>query len=103
MADEGLVIRARGRSGLTRNVEVTQNIVERVEIARSATYKLNCAHYGGNQYESQDFFCSQKAECAPEDAPDVSEALYQFCRGEVRRAVAEAIADLKRRKVQYGA
>lgn len=100
--DEGLVIRSRGKATLVQRVEVEQKLVERVEIARSFSFKLNCANHGGLQYESQDFFCSQKAECSPEDAPDVSEALYQFCKGEVRRAVAEAIADLKRRKVQYG-
>jgi len=97
--DEGLIIRARGRSSLTRNIEVTQNIVERVEIARSFSFKLNCANHGGMLYESQDFFCSQKAECAPEDAADVSEALYQFCKSEVRRNVKEAIADLRRRSI----
>lgn len=96
--DEGLLIKARGKSSLVRRVEVDQPIVERVEIARSFSFKMSMQHYGGNQYESQDFFCSQKSECAVEDAADVSEALYQFCKGEVRRAVREAIADLRNRR-----
>lgn len=71
----------------------------RVEIARSFSFKLNCANHGGAPYESQDFFCSEKCECAIEDAEDTSEMLYQFCKSEVRRAVREAIADLKNRRV----
>jgi hypothetical protein len=73
--------------------------VARVEIARSFSYKLNCANHGGAQYESHDFFCSEKAECAIEDAEDVSEMLYQFCKSEVRRAVKEHIAEMKNRRV----
>lgn len=73
--------------------------VLRVEIARSFSFKLNCANYGGNQYESQDFFCSEKAECAIDDADDVSEMLYQFCKSQVRLAVKDAIAELQKRRV----
>ncbi len=54
----------------------------RVEIARSFSYKLNVG-----SFESRDFFCSQKAECEPEDSAAVSEALYQFCKSQVMRAV----------------
>ena len=53
-----------------------------VEIARSFSYKLNVGNY-----ESRDFFCSQKAECKPEDAEKVSESLADFCKEEVVRAV----------------
>ena len=55
-----------------------------VEVARSFTYKLN----SGN-YESRDFFCSQKAECKVEDAEATSERLYQFCKKEVIRSINE--------------
>lgn len=72
--------------------------VARVEIARSFSYKLNCANYGGAQYESHDFFCSEKAECAIEDEEQVSEALHQFCRAEVKRAVKDYVAGLRQRK-----
>ena len=58
-----------------------------VEIARSFAYKLNVGNY-----QSADFFCSQKAECKPTEADAVSEALYQFCK----RDVAKAVNDFKR-------
>ncbi len=73
-------------------------LIVRVEIARSFSYKLNVAHYGGNQYESRDFFCSEKAECSIEDQAEVSAALYQFCRAEVLRSVKEYIANLRRQR-----
>ena len=55
-----------------------------VEIARSYSFKLNVGNY-----ESRDFFCSQKAECRPEEAEAVSERLYEFCRRQVLRAVEQ--------------
>ncbi len=55
----------------------------RVEIVRSFSYKLNVGNF-----ESRDFFCSEKAECAAEDAEATSELLYEFCKREVLRAVA---------------
>jgi hypothetical protein len=59
-----------------------------VEIVRSFTYKLNVGNY-----ESRDFFCSQKAECKLADAMEVSEALYQFCKQQVMRAVNDYMKD----------
>ena len=56
----------------------------RVEIARSFSYKLNVGNY-----ESRDFFCSQKSECSEAEAEDVSERMYIFCRSQVLKAVAE--------------
>lgn len=56
----------------------------RVEITRSFSYKLNVGNY-----ESRDFFCSQKAECALEDAALTAEALHAFCRAQVMQAVRE--------------
>lgn len=55
-----------------------------VEVVRSFSYKLNCGNY-----ESRDFFCSQKAECKAADAGTVSEALYQFCKSQVLASVRE--------------
>lgn len=55
-----------------------------VEIARSFSFKLNVGNY-----ESRDFFCSQKAECKAEDAEVTSDRLYQFCRDQVLKAVKE--------------
>lgn len=56
--------------------------MELIEIARSFSYKLNMGNY-----ESRDFFCSQKAECKPEDAEATSDALHDFCKKQVLRAV----------------
>jgi hypothetical protein len=50
----------------------------KVEIVRSFAYKLNAGNY-----ESRDFFCSQKQECDEEDAFAVSSRLYQFCQQQV--------------------
>lgn len=55
-----------------------------VEVARSFSYKLNVGNY-----ESRDFFCSQKAECKAEDAEATSEKLHAFCRAQVLKAVKE--------------
>ncbi len=52
------------------------------EIVRSFSFKLNAGNY-----ESRDFFCSQKAECRLEDAEEVSDRLYQFCKQQVMRSV----------------
>jgi len=56
----------------------------RCEIVRSFTYKLNVG-----DYESRDFFCSQKSECRIEDAEDISLRLYRFCKEQVMRSVME--------------
>lgn len=82
MSDDALILRPAP----------TKPII-RVEIARSFSYKLNAGNY-----ESRDFFCSQKAECSIEDQAEVSEALYQFCRSEVLRAVKEYISMMKRQR-----
>ncbi len=65
------------------------------EIARSFSYKLNVGNY-----ESRDFFCSQKSECAWEDAEAVSKALHEFCRKQVLAAVAEYRAAMKEQQQQ---
>lgn len=55
-----------------------------VEVARSFAFKLNAGNY-----QSADFFCSQKAECLPEEAEATSARLYAFCRSEVAKAVKQ--------------
>lgn len=55
-----------------------------VEVARSFSFKLNAGNY-----ESRDFFCSQKAECKAEDAEITSQRLYDFCKREVMKSVKE--------------
>lgn len=53
-----------------------------IEIARSFSFKLNAGNF-----ESRDFFCSQKAECKWKDAEATSQALYDFCKNEVLKSV----------------
>ena len=62
------------------NLEATEGVM--VETARSFSFKLNVGNY-----QSADFFSSQKAQSEWNDAPEVSEALYQFCKNDVAKAV----------------
>lgn len=55
-----------------------------VEVARSFSFKLNVGNY-----ESRDFFCSQKAECRAEEAEATSDKLYAFCKAQVLKDVKE--------------
>jgi hypothetical protein len=59
----------------------------KVEIVRSFAYKLNAGNY-----ESRDFFCSQKQECEEEEAAATAARLFDFCAktvmGDVRRYLA---------------
>ena len=54
------------------------------EITRSFSYKLNLGNY-----QTADFFCSQKSEVPEDQAEEKSEALYQFCKEEVMKSVDE--------------
>lgn len=60
------------------------NITGRVTISRSFSFKLNVG-----QYESRDFFCAQKAECAAEDMDTISDALHTFCKRQVMASVRD--------------
>lgn len=62
-----------------------------IGITRSFSFKLNLGNY-----ESADFFCSQRAECDPAMADEVSRDLDQFCQDEV----AEAIKEFKTRRAR---
>jgi hypothetical protein len=63
------------------------------EIARSFSFKLNVGNY-----ESRDFFCSQKAECKLKDSERISEALHEFCKVQVMKDVNAYRAELEREK-----
>jgi hypothetical protein len=56
-----------------------------IEVTRSFSFKLNIGNY-----QSLDFFCSEKAECLESERDTKSQALYSFCKAEVMRAVQEA-------------
>ena len=55
-----------------------------VEVVRSFSFKLNLGNY-----QSCDFFCSEKSSCREDEAEDLSLALYSFCRSEVMKSVRE--------------
>ena len=55
-----------------------------VEVVRSVSFKLNLGNY-----QSFDFFCSQKAQCLPEEADQVSADLYEWCYDQVMASVKE--------------
>lgn len=69
-----------------------------VEIVRSFSYKLNTGNY-----ESRDFFCSQKAECPVEDAQRVSELLYEFCKSAVLQSVRDYLRDREAQQAKHQA
>lgn len=69
--------------------------IKLVEIARSFSYK----HNKGN-YESVDFFCSQKAEVPEKDAEKKSEELYAFCRNEVAKSLKAYLAESEEENVE---
>jgi len=52
------------------------------EITRSFSYKLNIGNY-----ETRDFFCSQKLEVPESEAVKASEELFEFCKDEVMKSV----------------
>jgi len=54
------------------------------EVVRAFSYKLNCGNYS-----TADFFCSQKVECPESEAEKKSKELYQFCKEQVIKSVAE--------------
>jgi len=60
-----------------------------ISITRSFSMKVNLGNY-----ESADFFASQRAECQAEMAVEVSRDLDQFCMDEV----AESIRKFKERR-----
>jgi hypothetical protein len=53
-----------------------------VEIIRSFSYKLNVGNY-----ESRDFFASQKAFCSPGQREEVSRDLDEFVQDQVMQSV----------------
>ena len=55
-----------------------------VEVVRSVSFKLNLGNY-----QSMDFFCSQKAQCEPGEADQVSADLYEWCYDQVMASANE--------------
>lgn len=66
------------------NGEETQPPARHVEIVRSVSFKLNLGNY-----QSMDFFCSQKAQCQPDEADSTSADLYEWCYEQVMESVKQ--------------
>ncbi len=66
-----------------------------VEIVRSVSFKLNLGNY-----QSMDFFCSQKAACDPDDADTTSADLYEWCYEQVMESVREVKATQAKTEAQ---
>lgn len=67
-----------------RPIGTDTEIGRTVEVVRSFSFKLNLGNY-----QSADFFCSQKAQCSPEQVDEVSAGLYEWCYEEVMKSVNE--------------
>ncbi len=64
-----------------------------VEVVRSFSFKKNLGNY-----QSCDFFASQKAQCLPEEATEVSTDLYEWCMDQVMTSVREVEARMVTKK-----
>ena len=62
-----------------------------IGITRRFSMKLNLGNY-----ESAEFFASERAECSPEMAEEVSRDLDEFCKDQV----LESIRDFKARRAR---
>lgn len=60
-----------------------------IEITRSYAQKVNMGNY-----QTKDYFCSAKCECALEDSSDISSMLDELVQGEVFKSInAENIVE----------
>jgi hypothetical protein len=82
-----------------KKIKKKENIVT---ICRSFSYKLNLENIIGaaGRYESRDFFASQSSQCKEKDAETTSEALYQFCKKDVIKAVNAYISEVRAEKMK---
>ena len=65
--------------------------IKLVEIARSFSVKCNLGNY-----ESCDFFCSQKMEVPENEAERTSAMLFEFCKEEVLQSAGQFIEERKK-------
>lgn len=72
-----------------RTVTGVQPSAKTVEVVRSVAFKLNLGNY-----QSMDFFCSQKAQCPADEVNAVSSDLYDWCYDQVM----ESVRDVKRKQ-----
>ena len=76
----------------------------KIVIARSFSRKLNLQKYGGNQYESADFWASYSEEvplkAKSETQQATSEKLYSFAKRDVEESIAEFIKELASKRIK---
>jgi len=65
-----------------------------VEVVRSVAFKLNLGNY-----QSMDFFCSQKAQCPADEVNAVSADLYDWCYDQVM----DSVRDVQRKQAAKAA
>ncbi len=63
-----------------------------VEVVRSFSMKKNLGNY-----ETCDFFASQKVECEESEAEKISELAYEFCKKEVVKSINKYLAEREKR------
>ncbi len=57
------------------------------EVVRSVSFTLNLGNY-----QNMTFFCSQKAQCQPDEVTQVSTDLYDWCYAQVMESVRDVQA-----------
>lgn len=70
-------------------------LVGLVEVTASCVWKIPADAYGGNRYESKEFFQAAKGQCYPGDFEDATASLQDMCETVVRRSVVKAIAEFR--------
>ncbi len=72
------------------SVDMTEDIV------RSFSGKIQCERFDPRmKYESREFFCSHKTQCRRGEEAATAERVYEFCKAQVLREMAEYAAGLK--------
>lgn len=75
---------ASGRPVAADGLPAPEPSAKLVEVVRSFSFKLNLGNY-----QSADFFCSQKSACSEADRYEVSAGLYDWCYEQVMQSVNE--------------
>lgn len=76
-------------------IESQPELIGPVEITRGYTYKMNVG-----DFESRDFFCSQKAACHPDDEEAVADRIQAFCRRQALKAAKDYMADKEAAEIE---
>lgn len=70
-------------------------LVGLVEVTASCVWKIPADAYGGNRYESKEYFQAAKGQCYPGDFEEATASLQDMCETVVRRSVVKAIAEFR--------